>query len=147
MTGHSTHYLRFDMGKVARKSEDTFEFEQLMQIVRERKATSSAWAPHGYARMLKAVEEGDRQALKLAINTMRPSSLAEPEDLAELLVLLTAAKGETSPSASRREAIEYAEMVVRYVNDGSGTPDLIQKAIVRLQETKPQPDDSSRAVG
>ena len=34
-----------------------------------------------------------------------------------------------------REAIDYADMVVGYVNDGSGTKDLIAKAIDRLKET------------
>ena len=32
-----------------------------------------------------------------------------------------------------KEAVEYAEMVVKYVSDGSGTMDMIQKATDRLK--------------
>ena len=34
------------------------------------------------------------------------------------------------------QAISYADMVVQYVNDGSGTHDLIEKALKRLNEAK-----------
>lgn len=66
---------------------------------------------------------------------MRPGNLAEPEDLADLLALETSLK-ENIPNKSNelRAALRYADMVVRYVNDGSGTHDLIEKAINRLKE-------------
>ena len=33
-----------------------------------------------------------------------------------------------------REAIDFADMVIQYVNDGSGTKDLIDRARTRLEE-------------
>ena len=71
--------------------------------------------------------------LNATINTMRPGNLAEPEDLTELLFLITQAKRYASNHSSNlQKAIEYAEMVVRYVSDGSGTHDMIQKATALL---------------
>ncbi|MBQ2069583.1 MAG: hypothetical protein II467_01480, partial [Bacilli bacterium] len=60
-----------------------------------------------------------------------------PEDLSELLPLVTDSK-ENIPNKTTelREAINYADMVVQYVNDGSGTHDLIDKALHRLQEAR-----------
>ena len=74
-------------------------------------------------------------ALNVAINSMRPGNLAEPEDLSELLPMLTAAKDIPNKSTELREAINYADMVVQYVNDGSGTHDLINKAVKELKAT------------
>ena len=75
-------------------------------------------------------------ALNVAINTMRPGNLAEPEDLSELLPLLTETKSIRNKTTELREAIDYADMVVQYVNDGSGTHDLIGKALARLKEAR-----------
>lgn len=55
------------------------------------------------------------------------------DDETELLVLLTEAKNVRDKSTELREAIQYADMVVQYVNDGSGTRDLIAKATQRLK--------------
>ena len=63
---------------------------------------------------------------------MRPSNLAEPEDLTELLGLLAKARQISNKTEALREAIQYADMVVQYVNDGSGTHDLIAKATQQL---------------
>ena len=115
----------------------------------------SPWAPNGYARLLTQMEAAEKvnakankeltqeeintatSALNVAINTMRPGNLAEPEDLNELLPLLTDSK-ENIPNKTTelREAINYADMVVQYVNDGSGTHDLIEKAFKRLTEAR-----------
>ena len=115
----------------------------------------SPWAPNGYARLLQQMEAAEKvntkpnkeltqdeinaatSALNVAINTMRPGNLAEPEDLNELLPLLTDSK-ENIPNKTTelREAINYADMVVQYVNDGSGTHDLIEKALKRLIEAR-----------
>ena len=112
----------------------------------------SPWAPNGYARLLEQVKSAEdivardkkqltqedinkaTSALNVAINTMRPGNLAEPEDLNELLPLVTDAK-ENIPNKTTqlREAINYADMVISYVNDGSGTHDLIEKAVTRLK--------------
>ena len=135
-TGNSTHYLLLDMGKVkkqSQKQQKKAELERLMAVARERVADSVSWTPHGYARMVKAMQAQDAEALKAILNTMRPSNLAEPEDLSELLSLLDEAKAIGNKSDSLRDAIQYAGMVVRYVNDGSGTPDLIKKAMQQLR--------------
>lgn len=72
--------------------------------------------------------------LSAAINSMRPGNLAEPEDLGELLTLITQAKQSLLNHNNLKKAIEYAEMVVRYVSDGSGTHDMIQRAIMLLSD-------------
>ena len=114
----------------------------------------SPWAPHGYARLLEqyaiadslmSVIEEQRIAgelithyqlsivnLNAAINAMRPGNLAELEDLKELLPLINQAKQQSLPNKALQEAIEYADMVVSYVSDGSGTHDMIQRAITLL---------------
>ena len=58
------------------------------------------------------------------------------EDLDELLRLVTDCK-ENIPNKTTqlREAITYADMVIQYVNDGSGTPDMIRNALNRLRST------------
>ena len=113
------------------------------------------WAANGYARLQQQIQAAETvynkpnkgvtqeeinaatSALNVAINTMRPGNLAEPEDLNELIPLLTDSK-ENIPNKSTelREAISYADMVVEYVNSGSGTHDLIDKAIKRLTEAR-----------
>lgn len=116
--------------------------------------TFSPWAPNGFARLLtqmeaaktinsKSIKELTQEevntaasALNVAINTMRPGNLAEPEDLSELLPLLTEIKNIPNKTTELREAINYADMVVQYVNDGSGTHDLIEKALKRLNDAK-----------
>lgn len=143
---------------------DITELQSLYQLAHERKNDQEAWnaltvkvpkhapwAPNGYARMLEQlvnaesiltnnkVEQAEidkaRIALNLVINTMRPGNLAEPEDLNELLPLATQAKSIPNKSTELREAINYADMVIQYVNDGSGTNDLIVKALGRLKES------------
>ena len=113
------------------------------------------WAANGYARLLQQIQATETiynkpnkeltqdevnaatSALNVAINTMRPGNLAEPEDLNELIPLLTDSK-ENIPNKTTelRDAISYADMVVEYVNSGSGTHDLIDKAIERLTEAR-----------
>jgi hypothetical protein len=73
-------------------------------------------------------------ALNAAINTMRPGNLAEPEDLDALLRLVVETKEIPNKSTRLREAIDFADMVIQYVNDGSGTKDLIDRARTRLEE-------------
>lgn len=118
------------------------------------------WAPYGYARLMQQYAVADslmamvkeQQAagnelseelliqcqssivnLNAAINTMRPGNLAELEDLNQLLPLITRAKyRHPSRSSDLQKAIDYADMVVSYVGDGSGTHDMIQKATEQL---------------
>ncbi len=109
------------------------------------------WAPRGYANLMtvlaqakalqaneaaEAKEINDTMAsLNAAINTMRPGNLAELEDLNTLLDILKKARAAaaTHPTPSLTEAIDYADMVVKYVSDGSGTLDMISHAEERLK--------------
>ena len=80
-------------------------------------------------------EEIDKaaSAMNVIINSMRPGNLPEPEDLGELTELLEKArKLPEDPKLDR--AIGYAQMVVKYVNDGSGTSDMIDRATRQLKE-------------
>ena len=111
------------------------------------------WAKHGFARMMAEYDKAqrvfdnfertqddiDRQAaaLNAAINTMRPGNLPELEDMDDLLPLLDKAKAVKNPSKAVREAVEYAEMVVKYVSDGSGTMDMITRATEQLKKSLP----------
>ncbi len=111
------------------------------------------WAPHGYARLMeqcakaKGVLDSEAAtqdevgaavaALNAAINSMRPGNLAEPEDLDTLLGLLRDVRQSSAISSPQgKEAVEYAEMVVNYVGDGSGTKDMIRKAEEMLKGLK-----------
>ena len=109
------------------------------------------WAPYGYARLMEQyaiadslIKNSNPQSishslalvvanLNAAINTMRPGNLAELEDLSELLALINQSKQQAAPNKALQEAIKYAEMVVSYVSDGSGTHDMIQRALTRLK--------------
>ena len=155
-TSHSTHYLRLGeaQSKAKKNNKSTASLEQAIQLAEERVTQREAWAPHGYQRLLDHLAEAKSVAaqplkklsqsdidkatsnLNMAINTMRPSNLAEPEDLSELLPLLAETKNISGKTTPLREAIDYADMVVQYVNDGSGTHDLIRKALQRLREAR-----------
>jgi hypothetical protein len=118
------------------------------------------WAPYGYGRLMQQYAVADSLlqltsgkqlsdmpekliidcqssivSLNAAINTMRPGNLAELEDLSQLLPLITRAKfRHPSRSSDLQKAIDYADMVVSYVGDGSGTHDMIQKATEQLKK-------------
>ncbi|MBP5508999.1 MAG: glycoside hydrolase family 127 protein, partial [Prevotella sp.] len=110
------------------------------------------WAAHGFARMTEqsekvrplmeapegkySQEEIDKAAgaLNAAINTMRPGNLPELEDMDELMHLLEKAKLLPADNEKANRAISYAGMVIRYVSDGSGTMDMIQRATNQLKE-------------
>ncbi len=158
-TERATHYLRLttpdeSIGKQSRKLS-TQALNQAIALATERTRQPQSWAPHGMKRLrqqLAVAQEVASQkkkqtqeqinaatsALNMAINAMRPSNLAEPEDLAQLLPLLSSSKQMPDKSTRLREAINYADMVVQYVNDGSGTHDLIEKATRQLQQALEQ---------
>lgn len=112
------------------------------------------WAPHGYARLVKqydsakkvfddkdkkySQDEVDKTVAQLnaSINTMRPGNLAELEDLNNLMSMLAKLKEKSSAGTEIKEAIEYAEMVVGYVSNGSGTMDMIRNAEKRLKSVE-----------
>lgn len=121
------------------------------------------WAQHGYRRLLDCISNAEQvlaraeaksskkrtksqdvtqsdidyaaSSLNVAIISMRPGNLAEPEDLIPLLEAIdrvSQSQSHAQSSANIREALRYARMVIRYVNDGSGTKDMISKALNRL---------------
>ena len=112
------------------------------------------WAPHGFSRLMeqltlaqKVYGDEDKNysqaevnaiasTLNAIINTMRPGNLPELEDLGELLTLLRDAKAISSPASLMTEAIAYTEMVVEYVGNGSGTHDMIEAAITKLNAAR-----------
>ena len=130
------------------------EVQEDWNDLEEKVPEYSPWAPHAFRRLLFQLKQAQSvynnqdknynqsevtstaSALNAAINTMRPGNLAEPEDLYPLSTLLRQASrvipADITPAIS--EAIEHAEMVVAYVNDGSGTLDMIQKATEKLKE-------------
>jgi DUF1680 family protein len=149
---------------VADFSTDKSQLRELLLIVKSRMDEQQAWndmtvkvpefapwASHSFARMAEQYrktqpymdapedrytqEEIDKaaSALNAIINTMRPGNLAEPEDLEELQSLLEkVGKLPTNDSISR--ATSYANMVIRYVSDGSGTKDMIERATKQMKE-------------
>lgn len=144
------HYLKEVIDLAIEKKEMQENWNDLEEKVPEY----SPWAPHAFRRLVFQLKEAlavynnqDKNynqsevtstatALNAAINTMRPGNLAEPEDLYPLSTLLRQASriitSDITPAIT--EAIEYAEMVVSYVNDGSGTLDMIQNATEKLSE-------------
>ena len=112
------------------------------------------WATHGFDRMMEQYqqaqplmeapdgqstqEEIDKaaSALNAIINAMRPGNLPELEDLDELQLLLELAKQMPEGDEKANRAISYANMVIRYVSDGSGTKDMIERAVRQLKELK-----------
>ena len=112
------------------------------------------WATHGFARMTEQAakaqplmdapdgqytqEEIDKaaSALNAIINAMRPGNLPELEDMGELQQLLEQVKQLPEDDERANRAISYANMVIRYVSDGSGTKDMIERAVRQLKELK-----------
>ena len=140
---HITHYFPF--ATAAKGTSDEASLSEALQLAESRQRAQEAWlampvkvpeyapwAPHGYARMVEQVRRKSKE-LPVTLTLMRPGNLAEPEDLEELQALLAERKKQASPTAKLREAIEYAEMVVKYVTDGSGTHDMIDRAVGQLK--------------
>ena len=108
------------------------------------------WAPHAFARMTEQMQKSQQylqddkcsqeeidkatSALNGIINSMRPGNLPELEDMNELMDLLEKAKKLPEGDQKLERAIGYAGMVIRYVSDGSGTFDMIQRASNQLKE-------------
>ena len=125
--------------------------QQEWEALTVKTPSHAPWAPYGFARMDEerhaalSLRHQPRKQLKqslidtatanlnAAINTLRPGNLAEPEDLDELLTLLFQARYHPGKTTELREAIDYGDMVSGYVNDGSGTHDLIAKAVDKLR--------------
>ena len=153
-------YSEFSEMAEAAAVDDT-PLREAMQVARSRRDAQltwnqlevkvpeyAPWARHGFRRMMeqydrsqsvfdnydRTQEDVDRQAaaLNAALNTMRPGNLPELEDMDDLLPLLEQAK-QLPKSKKTQDAIDYADMVVKYVSDGSGTMDMIQRATNQLK--------------
>ena len=154
---HITHYFPFPAAPSADNEDDDFavteaDIQETVQMAKSRQHEQEAWlaltvkvpeyapwAPHGYARMIQLLQDIQQaptsslhSALKKALATMRPGNLAEPEDLAPLQDRLAQART-NAVTPALQEAIDYAEMVIKYVTDGSGTHDMIDRALQQLK--------------
>ncbi len=133
------------LGDAVKLAEERKEAQEAWNALEEKVPEFSPWAPHSFARLMeqyakaKAVLDNEAATqdevnaatatLNAVVNSMRPGNLAEPEDLSNLIQLLHDVKRSKAASTpGGKEAISYAEMVVRYVSDGSGTKDMIIKA-------------------
>lgn len=161
-TAHSTHYYRINHTDAPQTNAnieveiDKSELKALIKTAEERKAEQDKWAPNGYWRLMQALDNakmvdeseaamtqkkinGAAAMLNKAIVTMRPSNLAEVEDLRPLTGLIRrAGTPDENTSKELKEAVEYAEMVVKYVTDGSGTHDMIKTAVEKLRKAMEQ---------
>jgi DUF1680 family protein len=148
------------LGELLTLAKDRKTAQDAWNMLEVKVPEYSPWAPHGFTRLMEQLRLAERvygnedknynqtevntvtSSLNVVINTMRPGNLPELEDLDKLLVALREAKAadrsQYTPSAytALTEAIEYAEMVVEYVGDGSGTHDMIENAIERLTSQK-----------
>lgn len=132
-------------------SEERIKAQEAWYALEVKVPDYAPWASHGYKRLKEQYtissniyqnkdknynqEEVDKAAaaLNMQINTMRPGNLAELEDLEQLLPVLAKAKEELNQNDQKvQDEIAYAEMVVAYVNQGSGTTDMIVNAKKRL---------------
>jgi hypothetical protein len=132
--------------------------QQAWQALAVKVPEYAPWAPHAFARMeeqlgksqqlLQAADEKLTQeeldksasAMNAIINSMRPGNLPELEDMAGLMDLLEQAKQLPEGDKKADRAIGYAGMVIRYVSDGSGTHDMIERATNQLREALQQRD-------
>ena len=141
------------LGEVLTLSLERIKAQEAWNALAVKVPEYAPWAPFAYRRLLHQHGEAQKvyanidrnycqhevnqaaSALNAVINTMRPGNLPEPEDLYPLTRLLRQADrippGEVTPALT--ETVSYARMVVSYVNDGSGTHDMIRNALEKLR--------------
>lgn len=141
------------LGEVLTLSLERIKAQEAWNALAVKVPEYAPWAPFAYRRLLHQHGEAQKvyanidrnysqhevnqaaSALNTVINTMRPGNLPEPEDLYPLTRLLRQADrippGEVTPALI--ETVSYARMVVSYVNDGSGTHDMIRNALEKLR--------------
>ncbi|MBQ9713616.1 MAG: hypothetical protein IJV54_15155, partial [Bacteroidales bacterium] len=141
-------FLRQAVGIASARMEEQSAWESYSA----KESSTAPWAPNGYSRMLSKLSEAESvlsmkgkgltqdrvtkaaSGLNSAINSMRPGNLAEPEDLQELLKAVEKAEKIPEKSEKLQGALRYAEMVIDYVNGGSGTKDFISRALSTITE-------------
>ena len=160
---HITHYFRIDGAIEDTAYVDTTTLTELLRVAEQRLAEQQAWdamekkvpefapwATNGIDEMRSRYEAAKAfvanhkgngavvaSELNAALSMMRPGNLAEPADLKELLEALQAARAIAAPTQRLKDAMGYAEMVRDYVNDGSGTKDLIRRGLTGLRAAMP----------
>lgn len=160
---HITHYFRIDAPIEDTTYVDNATVTELMRVASKRLQEQQAWdnmatkvpeyapwAKNGIDAMRARYEamqayltshQGNgatlASELNAALSMMRPGNLAEPADLKELIEALQAAQAVAAPSQRLKDAMDYAEMVKAYVNDGSGTKDLIRRGLTGLRAAMP----------
>ena len=143
---------RSQLEKALSLASERMEAQKAWEELETKVPEFAPWAPNGYAKLVEkteaALEVGSMKdknltqarvtaaanSLGMALNSMRPGNLAEPEDLRPLQrALMEIRRSGKEMTPALKEAVDYAQMVVKYVGDGSGTPDMIQEALSRLQ--------------
>ena len=144
---------KVELGEVLALAAERKKAQEAWNALTVKVPEYAPWAPHAYRRLMHQFVEAQKiyanidknycqqevnqaaSLLSAAINTMRPGNLPEPEDLYPLTRLLRQADRiptyEMSPAIT--DALSYARMVVSYVEDGSGTHDMIRKAVGMLE--------------
>ena len=144
---------KVELGEVLALAAERKKAQEAWNALTVKVPEYAPWAPHAYRRLMHQFVEAQKiyanidknycqqevnqaaSLLSAAINTMRPGNLPEPEDLYPLTRLLRQAdripSGEVTPALT--ETVSHARMVVSYVNDGSGTHDMIRNALEKLR--------------
>ncbi len=141
------------LGEVLDLAIERKEAQEAWNVLTVKVPEYSPWAPYAFRRLMNQLQKAQNvyenkdknytqsevnsaaSSLNAAINSMRPGNLPELENLQPLSTLLRQADrvpaAEKTPTLA--QAVEYGKMVVAYVNDGSGTHDMIQNAIEKLK--------------
>ena len=133
-------------------AEDRKQAQEAWLALEVKVPEHAPWASRGYDNLMNALAAAKQvyesatattdevstvtASLNAAINTMRPGNLAELEELEPLIALLKDArkKAAARPVPALTSAIDYANMVMEYVSNGSGTRDMITTACERLKK-------------
>ena len=133
-------------------AEDRKQAQEAWLALEVKVPEYAPWASRGYGNLMNALATAKQvyesatattdevstvtASLNAAINTMRPGNLAELEELEPLITLLKDArkKAAARPVPTLTSAIDYANMVMEYVSNGSGTRDMITTACERLKK-------------
>ena len=133
-------------------AEDRKQAQEAWLALEVKVPEYAPWASRGYGNLMNALATAKQvyesatattdevstvtASLNAAINTMRPGNLAELEELEPLIALLKDArkKAAARPVPTLTSAIDYANMVMEYVSNGSGTRDMITTACERLKK-------------
>lgn len=133
-------------------AEDRKQAQEAWLALEVKVPEYAPWASRGYGNLMNALATAKQvyesatattdevstvtASLNAAINTMRPGNLAELEELEPLIALLKDArkKAAARPVPALTSAIDYANMVMEYVSNGSGTRDMITTACERLKK-------------